>query len=254
MRTILASDRQAMGQWVAERAAADLRAAIRDYGSANLVVATGASQFEVLDSLVQQSDVDWSLVQGFHLDEYVGIDDTHPASFCKYLRERFVQRVNLSAFHYLSGTADHAKTMAQVGDLISSTRIDVALVGIGENGHLAFNDPPADFETTSPYLLVELDEPCRMQQVGEGWFGSLEEVPTHAMSMSVQQILKSAKIYCSVPDERKANAVRDTLEGEIDPAVPASILKTHSDTTLIIDRAAAAQLSEAVLAGLETVQ
>ena len=131
---------------------------------------------------------------------------------------------------------------------------DVALVGIGENGHLAFNDPPADFEAREPYLIVELDEPCRMQQVGEGWFGSLEEVPTHAISMSVSQILRSSKIYCSVPDERKSNAVRETIEGEIKPEVPASILKSHPSTTLIVDEAAASKLSEAVMNSLERVE
>lgn len=251
MRTILVSTREEMGRWVAKHAAADLISAIEKNGSANLVVATGASQFEVLDSLVQQEGIDWSRVQGFHLDEYVGLADDHPASFCRYLRERFVERVQLSDFHYLNGLGDHAETIRRVGDLIADTRVDVALVGIGENGHLAFNDPPADFETKSPYLVVELDEPCRMQQVGEGWFDSLGDVPTHAMSMSVQQILKAEKIYCSVPDQRKAKAVRDTLEGDINPDVPASILRTHAATNLIIDEAAASKLSDTKLAELE---
>lgn len=254
MRTILTSTCKEMGRWVAIHAAADLRTAIQENGSANLVVATGASQFEVLDALVQQPEIDWTRVQGFHLDEYVGLDDNHGASFCRYLRERFVERVPLSDFHFLNGLADPAETISRVGAIISKTRIDLALVGIGENGHLAFNDPPADFETTSPYLVVELDEPCRLQQVGEGWFDSLQDVPTHAMSMSVQQILRSAKIYCSVPDERKAQAVRDTLECEIDPTIPASILRTHAATTLVIDHAAASKLSDSILADLERVE
>lgn len=254
MRTILTSTREKMGQWVAVQAAADLRAAIEKYGSANLIVATGASQFEVLDALVKQPDIDWGRVQGFHLDEYVGLADDHPASFCRYLRERFVDCVPISSFHYLNGLANPEETLARVGERITQTRIDLALVGIGENGHLAFNDPPADFETSSPYLVVELDEPCRLQQVGEGWFDTLEDVPTHAMSMSVKQILKSAKIYCSVPDERKANAVRDTLECEINPEVPASILRSHAATTLVIDEPAASRLSDSVLAGLERVE
>ncbi len=146
-------------------------------------------------------------------------------------------------FHYLRGDADPAETISRVGNLIRHSRVDLALVGIGENGHLAFNDPPADFDTEEPYLMVELDEPCRMQQVGEGWFQSLDDVPTHAISMSVRQILKSATIYCSVPDQRKAEAVRNTLEGPITPEVPASILRTHGSTTLVIDEAAATDLA-----------
>jgi glucosamine-6-phosphate deaminase len=187
------------------------------------------------------------------LDEYVGLSAQHGASFCRYLKERFVDLVPLAAFHYLHGDVDPAETMVRVGDLVSRSRIDLALVGIGENGHLAFNDPPADFQTEKPYLLVELDKPCRQQQVGEGWFETLEQVPTHAISMSVRQILKAAKIYCSVPDQRKALAVKKTLEGPITPAVPASILQTHSATTLVIDQAAASELSSDVLQSLERV-
>ena len=254
MQTILTSDRPEMGRWVAKHAADDLRSAIQSHGSANLVVATGASQFEVLEELVQQPEIDWSLVQGFHLDEYVGISGDHPASFCRYLRERFVDRVPLASFRYLDGEADPADTIREIGQAVSSVRIDLALVGIGENGHLAFNDPPANFETKEPYLLVELDKPCRMQQVGEGWFGSLEEVPTHAISMSVHQIMQAAKIYCSVPDSQKAQAVRDTLEGDVSPRVPASILRNHPATILTIDNAAAALLSEQTLASVERIR
>jgi glucosamine-6-phosphate deaminase len=253
MQTILTADAPAMGRWVAEHAAADLRAAIASHGSANLVVATGASQFEVLGQLVQQTGVDWSAVHGFHLDEYVGLSSDHPASFCRYLQERLVDHVGLADFHYLRGDDDPSATIARVGGLIARSRIDLALVGIGENGHLAFNDPPADFLTEAPYLIVELDEPCRMQQVGEGWFASLAEVPTHAISMSVRQILKAARIYCSVPDQRKAAAVRATLEGPITPQVPASILRQHAAATLIIDQAAASQLSGATKNALERV-
>ena len=251
MRTILTSDRESMGRFVAQHAAADLRTAIDQHGTANLVVATGASQFEVLKELVRQPGIDWPSVQGFHLDEYVGLSSDHGASFCRYLKERFVDHVPLGAFHYLPGDQDPAETIARVGDLIREARIDLALVGIGENGHLAFNDPPADFETEDPYLIVELDEPCRMQQVGEGWFETLDDVPTHAMSMSVRQILKAATIYCSVPDQRKAEAVRNTVEGPITPEVPASILRTHGATTLVIDEAAASELSAEVRDALE---
>lgn len=251
MQTIIVSDREAMGRLVAERAAADLRSAIAGQGSAHLVVATGSSQFEVLDRLASQPDVDWSRITGFHLDEYVGLSSEHPASFCRYLKERFVDRVPLADFHYLRGDADPKQTIERVGGLLTQVTIDVALVGIGENGHLAFNDPPADFETEEPYLLVELDEPCRQQQVGEGWFDSLDDVPTHAISMSVRQILQSRKIYCSVPDTRKAEAVRATLEDPISPEVPASILRRHDETLLVIDEAAAGRLSDQTRQGVE---
>jgi glucosamine-6-phosphate deaminase len=253
MRMILTADPTAMGRWVAQHAANDLRQAIASKGSANIVVATGASQFEVLGHLVKEPDIDWSAVQGFHLDEYVGLSSDHGASFCRYLQERFVDKVGLSDFHFLRGNQDPTETIRTVGGLIAKTQIDVALVGIGENGHLAFNDPPADFETESPYIIVELDEPCRLQQVGEGWFASLADVPTHAISMSIKQIMKAAKIYCSVPDERKAKAVQATIEGPISPDVPASILRNHQATTLVIDQAAASKLSSQSLRQLESV-
>ncbi|QDT07885.1 Glucosamine-6-phosphate deaminase 1 [Rubripirellula lacrimiformis] len=253
MRIILATNRDTMGSWVAAQAAADLRSAIDRDGQAGLIVATGASQFEVLANLVKQPDIDWSKVHGFHLDEYVGLASDHPASFCRYLRERFVDQVPLADFQYLIGDQDPQSTMERVGKLVAATKIDVALVGIGENGHLAFNDPPADFDTTDPYLLVELDQPCRMQQVGEGWFASLDDVPTHAISMSVHQILQSAKIYCSVPDAQKATAVAATIENPISPQDPATILKRHGDTVLVIDEASAAKLSKQRLDSIERI-
>lgn len=253
MRTIITPDREELGRWVGPRAAADLRAAIEARGSARLLVATGSSQFEVLRELAAEEGVDWARVTGFHLDEYVGLADDHPASFCRYLRERFVQQVPLREFHYLRGDGDVGETISRVGGILADGTIDVALVGIGENGHLAFNDPPADFETEAPYITVTLDEPCRRQQVGEGWFASLEDVPTQAISMSVRQILRSRKIYCSVPDERKAEAVRRTLEDPVSPAIPASILREHGDTVLVLDRAAASRLAETSLETAEHV-
>ncbi len=242
-----------MGTWVASHAAEDLRRTIASSGRAHLLVATGASQFEVLNTLVSQPDIDWSKVHAFHLDEYVGLSDQHPASFCRYLRERFVEKVPLASFLYLNGEHDAKSTVAQASSKLSSLVIDVALVGVGENGHLAFNDPPADFETNDPYLIVELDNACRMQQVGEGWFASLEDVPTHAISMSVRQIMKSRKIYCSVPDERKAVAIAGMLAGDVRPELPASILREHDAAFLIVDKAAASQLDSQTLATAERV-
>ena len=244
METIITADCKEMGRVAAERAAEDLKHAIAQNGQANLIVATGASQFEVLANLVQAKGIDWSKVQGFHLDEYIGLNIGHPASFCRYLKERFVDQVPLREFHYMLGDQDPETTISSVSRLIADSPIDVAMVGIGENGHLAFNDPPADFETEDPYIIVELDEPCRQQQVGEGWFDSLADVPTHAISMSVRQIMKSKKIYCSVPDERKADAVRRTLQDDISPQIPASILRQHDGATLILDQAAASKLTQ----------
>ena len=173
MRTILTASPSQMGCWVAKHAASDLRQAIAEHGNANIVVATGASQFEVLGHLVKEPDIDWSKVTGFHLDEYVGLPSDHGASFCGYLKERFVDHVDLASFHYLRGDVDPETTLRDTGELVRTRRIDLALVGIGENGHLAFNDPPADFITEDPYLVVELDEPCRLQQhCGAGSFPS----------------------------------------------------------------------------------
>jgi len=251
MFTIMTNDPVAMGRVTAELAADHLRSLLQNQEHAHIVIATGASQFEVLSHLVDAPGIDWSRVTGFHLDEYVGLSDQHPASFCRYLRERFVDRVPLADFHFLRGDADAEQTVAQTADLLQRVEIDLTLCGIGENGHLAFNDPPADFETESPYLIVELDQPCRQQQVGEGWFATLDDVPTHAMSMSIRQILKSKKILCSVPDQRKAEAVRSTLEEEISPMIPASILRQHSDATLIIDQAAGERLSPETRSGIQ---
>ena len=248
MKWILTKDRSEMGPLVAAAAAKRLIAAIERYGHANLVVATGASQFEVLAALVQQPEVDWQRIHGFHLDEYVGVSPDHPASFCRYLRERFVSQVPLASFHYLRGDQPVTTTLEAANAALRDRRIDVALVGIGENGHLAFNDPPADFATDSPYLLVPLDEKCRQQQVGEGWFASLDEVPTQAISMSIQQILRAETIFCSVPDRQKAPAVRDTLEQAISPTVPASILRTHGNTWLVLDQASSHLLSPGTFA------
>lgn len=243
MEVILTKNRSEMGKLVAKSAAARLAAAIESHGSATLVVATGASQFEVLAELVQQPNVDWRKVHGFHLDEYLGLAPHHPASFCHYLQTRFVSRVPLASFHFLQGDQPPDVLLRHANAALHERAIHVALVGIGENGHLAFNDPPADFHSHEPYLIVPLDELCRQQQVGEGWFPNLADVPTHAISMSVRQILKAEAIFCSVPDPQKAIAVRATLEEPISPLVPASILRTHENTWLVVDEASAQLLS-----------
>jgi len=238
-------DKTALGAAAAMRAAGFLRQAISERGEANLILATGASQFEMLEHMVTL-DVDWSRVTVFHLDEYIGLPITHPASFRKYLKERFEDKVSgLRQFHYVQGDApDPQEECRRLGKLISSRAVDVACIGIGENGHLAFNDPPADFETKEPFIIVNLDEACRSQQVGEGWFATLEAVPTQAISMSIRQIMKSTAIICCVPDARKAAAVKNAVEGPVINLVPASILQTHPRCWLYLDEPAAALLAK----------
>jgi glucosamine-6-phosphate deaminase len=224
-----------LGEAAAQDAATIINQAIEERDAAYVIGATGASQFEFLDSLAQAA-IDWTKVVCFHLDEYVGLPESHPASFRRYLKERVVSRIHPRAFHFLNGEADDVhEECRRAGDLIAQQTIDVAFVGIGENGHLAFNDPPADFDTEAPYIVVNLDDACRQQQVGEGWFKSLAEVPAQAISMSIKQILKSRNILCIVPDQRKAEAVRATVELDVSPMRPASILQQHERVTLYLD-------------------
>ncbi len=241
MEIIISETKQELGKLAAEKGVELIREAIQKRGKANIIVATGASQFEMLGELVKE-DIDWSVVTGFHLDEYIGIGISHPASFRKYLKERFVDLVPIKAFHYVDGSIDAPAECKRLGKIISRHPIDVAFVGIGENGHLAFNDPPADFETENPYLVVNLDDDCRCQQLGEGWFPTLADVPKQAISMSIRQIMKSKHIICSVPDERKATAVKNTLKSEVSPMIPASMMQQHPSTWLFLDKAAASKL------------
>ena len=240
-------DKRALGQAAAEQAAAALRRAILERGHARIVVATGASQLEFLDALTRRKDIDWQRVEMFHLDEYIGLPMTHPASFRKYLLENFIQKTGIAKYHFLDGEGDAREVARRVGASLNAAPVDIAFVGIGENGHLAFNDPPADFESEAAYLIVQLDEACRRQQVGEGWFAGISEVPRKAISMSVRQIMKAREIIVVVPDARKAEAVRLCFEGEIGPMAPASILRAHTGATVYLDGESAALLSAATL-------
>lgn len=244
MRITISATKKQLGRAAADHGAALLRKALKAQGHASIIVATGASQFEMLAALVAAPGIDWSRVTAFHLDEYVGLPITHPASFRAYLWKRFVSRLPLplAAFHYINAETDPAAECRRLGKLIAQTRVDVAFVGIGENGHLAFNDPPADFGTTKPYLVVDLDDACRRQQLGEGWFPSFKAVPTQAISMSIRQIMAAKHIVCTVPDKRKAVAVRDCLAGDVAPQHPASILQQHADAAVLLDRPAASLL------------
>ena len=243
MEVKIFDSRRQLSEAAATNAADLICQAIAASGQAYLIAATGASQFEFLDALVVRPNIDWRQVTFFHLDEYVGLPKSHPASFRRYLQERIVDRIHPGAFHFLNGdVADPAAECRRVGDLISRQTIDAAFVGIGENGHLAFNDPPADFETEEPYLIVKLDAACRSQQVGEGWFETVADVPTHAISMSIQQILKARNVLCIVPEQRKATAVRDCLKLAVSPLHPASILQQHPSATIYLDQDSAALL------------
>jgi glucosamine-6-phosphate deaminase len=232
-----------MARAAAAKAAELLNGAIARNGHATFVAATGASQFEFLDTLASAPEIDWAKTTMFHLDEYVGLPEAHPASFRRYLKERLIERVHPGVVYLIRGDAPDSQAECwRLNRLIVGYEIDVAFVGIGENGHLAFNDPPADFEVQDAYITVELDEACRRQQLGEGWFAALEEVPRRAISMSIQQIMRSRIIVCTVPDRRKAQAVRDCFTGEATPLHPASILRQHARTYVFLDADAASLL------------
>jgi glucosamine-6-phosphate deaminase len=215
-----------------------------------VVAASAASQFQFLEALTATPGIDWKEVELFHLDEYIGLPMTHPASFCKFLHEHLIGKTGITNHHLLNGEGDPAEVIRRTNAAISAAPIDIAFVGIGENGHLAFNDPPADFETEEPYIIVTLDEPCRQQQVGEGWFANLDAVPKQAISMSVKEVLKAREILAVSPDTRKAKAIHECFDGPISPNAPASILRTHSNATIYLDRNSAALLRPETLAAM----
>ncbi len=241
MNIIISNTKKELGKVAAQKGAELIQTSILKNGKANIIIATGASQFEMLKELVKKN-INWSKVTCFHLDEYIGMPITHPASFRKYLKERFVDLVNVNEFLYINTEENPDKECKRLKEIIGQLSIDVAFVGIGENGHLAFNDPPADFETEEPYIVVNLDKDCRMQQMGEGWFNTFEDVPKQAISMSINQILKSKSIICSVPDKRKSKAVKGAVQGEVTPMVPSSVLQNHKATWLYLDKEAASLL------------
>jgi len=236
MKIIVSDTPKELGQAAARLAEEYLNELIVKNGYARIVVSTGASQFETFEALIR-SDVDWSKVEMFHLDEYAGLPESHPASFRKYLKERFVSKVNLLSTNFVDGSAEG---ILEISKKLLEKPVDLGLIGIGENGHIAFNDPPADFDTKSPYILVNLNETCKRQQVGEGWFATVNDVPKQAVSMSVYQIMQCKKIISCVPHAVKAKAVADTINSEPTNLIPATILKTHPDWTLLLDKNSAA--------------
>jgi glucosamine-6-phosphate deaminase len=243
-------DKVSLGKAAALQATAAIRSAIAERGQARVVAASAASQFEFLEALPASPGINWKQVELFHLDEYIGLPMTHPASFCKFLQERLIAKTGISNYHLLDGSQDPAEVIRTVGNAITTSAIDIAFLGIGENGHIAFNDPPADFETEEPYIIVALDQACRQQQVGEGWFKDLAAVPKQAISMSVRQVLKAKEILAVVPDARKAAAIKACFDGPISPMAPSSILRNHANATVYLDRQSSALLSPGTLSAL----
>jgi glucosamine-6-phosphate deaminase len=237
-------DKATLSRAAADQAASAIRRAISQRGRARIVAATAASQIDFLDALTRAPRIDWRAVEVFHLDEYIGLPITHPGSFRGMLLQQLLSKTGIANYHLLDGdTGDPAEVVQRVGTQLASAPVDIEFLGIGENGHIAFNDPPADFNTEKPYIVVELDETCRRQQVGEAWFSDISQVPRQALSMSVRQILKAKEILAVVPDSRKAKAVKACLEGEISPTAPASILRNHSYATIYLDVDSASQLT-----------
>jgi glucosamine-6-phosphate deaminase len=246
------NDKVTLGHAAAEQAANAIRQAISERGHARIIAATAASQLEFLDALTKAPGIDWSKVEAFHLDEYIGLPVTHPGSFRKMLMEQLVKKTGIKHYHLLDGdAADPSAAVREVGSQLASAPIDIAFLGIGENGHIAFNDPPADFKTEEPYIIVNLDEACRQQQVGEAWFANLSQVPKQAISMSARQILKAKEILAVVPDNRKAQAIKACFEGEISPMAPASILRRHPNATVYLDTNSASLLGPKLQSALK---
>lgn len=234
-----------MGKAAADYSADIIRDTLRAKAEASVIVATGASQFTFYDALIKKPDLEWNKVIIFHLDEYVGMTDQHPASFRKYLKERFIRHIHPKAVFFLNGdTPDPQEEARKYARMLEKVEIDLACIGIGENGHIAFNDPPvADFNDPELVKIVRLDLDCRRQQLGEGWFPTLEDVPSHALSLTVSGIMRANKISCVVPDERKSEAIYHTIHDKISEKCPATILRTHPDCTLFLDESAARKIT-----------
>ena len=250
MRIRILDDRDSLGKAAAAQAALAMQRALSTHGRARIIGASAASQFEFLEALIATPGIDWKLVELFHLDEYIGLPMTHPASFCKFLQDRLISKTGITNYHLLNGEENPSDVIRRTNAAISKAPVDVAFVGIGENGHLAFNDPPADFETEEPYIVVNLDDACRRQQVGEGWFPNLNAVPKRAISMSVRQVLKSKEILAIVPGPKKAQAIKACFDGPISTMAPSSILRTHNNATIYLDKESASLLSPETLASL----
>jgi glucosamine-6-phosphate deaminase len=250
MRIRILESRDSLGKAAAAQAALAMQRALSARGHVRIIGASAASQFEFLEALIATPGIDWKRVELFHLDEYIGLPTTHPASFCKFLQDRLISKTGITNYHLLNGEEDPLEVIRRTNAAVRTAPVDVAFVGIGENGHLAFNDPPADFDTEEPYIVVNLDDACRRQQVGEGWFPDFDAVPKRAISMSVRQVLKSKEILAIVPGPKKAQAIKACFDGPVTPMVPSSILRTHDNATVYLDKDSAALLSPETLSAL----
>lgn len=238
MKVRILKNSEKLGKEAAAYSAEIINRCIAQKGKARIVLSTGASQFDTIKALVEM-DIDWSKVEMFHLDEYINLSETHPASFRKYLKERFVSKVNLKQAYFVNGEGDIEKNIKELSDELEKEPIDIGLIGIGENAHIAFNDPPADFDRNEPYIIVNLDDNCKKQQVGEGWFPTIDDVPKQAISMSVRQIMKCNTIVSCVPYMVKAKAIKQMLENDITNMIPATILKKHDNIVVYLDEESA---------------
>jgi glucosamine-6-phosphate deaminase len=238
------SSREAAGLAAAQAAAERLTELVKTRDSIGMIFATGASQFSTLAALTAFADVPWGRVRGFHMDEYIGLLADHPGSFRRYLRERLTQKVRMKEFLEIEGDGPDPEQTARVyAERLRAADPQLCLLGIGENGHLAFNDPDvADFADPLDAKIVQLDRMCRQQQVAEGWFGTVDEVPESAITLTIPALMRVPKLIASVPGPRKAMIVRRTLEEAISTACPATILRTHPDVTIYLDRESASEL------------
>jgi glucosamine-6-phosphate deaminase len=237
----ISKDASDLGNQAAHFATQKLKEAIQKNGEARMIVSTGVSQFETFQALLRE-DIEWGRVEVFHLDEYIGIPNTHEASFRKYLNDRFIRHLKIKKFHSVDVENDIIKKIKDLTTEIRKKPVDLGLIGIGVNGHIAFNDPPADFNTREAYIIVNLDEQCRLQQVNEGWFSSMDEVPSQAVSMTPWQIMQCKTIISCVPHKVKAISVRNTLINKLTEVVPATILKQHKDYHLYLDANSASEI------------
>ena len=246
MKLVIGKTKEEIGKASAKQTAALINAAIAKQGYARILLSTGASQFPFFDEIVKEN-VDWSKVEMFHLDEYVGISEEHPASFKRYLLDRFVNKVKPKKAYLINGQKNPEETIAELTALLNEKSVDVGLIGIGENAHIAFNDPPADFNDTRAYKVVTLDERCLQQQIGEGWFKNVDETYKQAISMTCPQIMKCKSIISVVPYKVKAEAIYNTLTRDLTPEVPATLLKQHVDCTVYCDADSASLLTEEIV-------
>ncbi len=248
MRIYVSGSKEELGEKAAELIAEKLKAAITEKGYARMILSTGASQFTTLSALTKTEDIDWNKVAMFHLDEYVGLPVSHPASFRRYLLDRFINIVHPGEYYLVSGEGDIRGNINELTERLREEPIDVGVIGVGENGHIAFNDPPADFDTREAYIVVNLDEACKKQQMGEGWFQTIEDVPKQAISMTPYQIMQCRSIVSAVPDKRKAKAIADMLKAsETTNLVPCTLLKEHMDCTLFLDNESASLCNQELL-------